>query len=174
VGDFRLVDRKLLEGLRKINESNLFIRGIIPWMGYTQASIDYERDGRYAGKTKYSLGKMINLGLDGITSFSVKPLQFSLKVGLACIATGLGLALFAVVNKILNPEITIRGWPSLLLTVVFFGGVQLFTIGLLGEYVAKIYKETKRRPLYIIRKKLGFETRAEKTPLRRKTGKGAT
>jgi dolichol-phosphate mannosyltransferase len=164
----------VLEELKKISESNLFIRGIIPWMGYTQTSIDYERDGRYAGKTKYSLGKMINLGLDGITSFSIKPLRFSLRVGLVCILTGLGLAIFAVVNKIINPEITIRGWPSLLLTVVFFGGVQLFTIGILGEYIAKIYTEVKKRPLYIIRKKLGFEKHDAQSSLRRKTPKGAS
>jgi len=157
VGDFRLIDRKVIAELKGINESNLFIRGIIPWIGFTQKEVEYERDERYAGSTKYSFIKMLNLGLDGITSFSIKPLRFALRVGLLCISIGLGLAVYAIVNKYFNPGIVIRGWPSLMITVIFFGGVQLFTIGLLGEYIAKIYKETKRRPLYIIREKIGFK-----------------
>ena len=157
VGDFRLIDKKVIKILCDMHESNLFLRGIIPWMGFRQVSIEYDREGRYAGKTKYSLFKMVNLALDGITSFSIKPLRFSLRMGLLSIVIGFGLILYALIVKIINPEVVIRGWPSLLITVIFFGGIQLFTIGLLGEYVAKIYRETKGRPLYIIRDLIGFD-----------------
>jgi len=157
VGDFRLIDRKVVNALHEINESNLFIRGIISWVGFKQSSVEYERDKRFAGKTKYPFFKMMNFAIDGITSFSIKPLRFSLKIGLFSIAIGIGLIIFAVVNKYVHPEIVIRGWPSLLITIIFFGGVQLFTIGLLGEYIGKIYKETKKRPVYVIKEKIGFE-----------------
>lgn len=156
VGDFRLIDKKVIKILCEMNETNLFLRGIIPWMGFRQVSVEYDREARYAGKTKYSLFKMVNLALDGITSFSIKPLRFSLRMGLFSIVIGFGLIVYAIIVKIINPEVVIRGWPSLLITVIFFGGIQLFTIGLLGEYVAKIYRETKRRPVYIIRDMIGF------------------
>ena len=161
VGDFRLIDRKVLAVLREMKEANLFLRGIIPWMGFSQTAVEYDRDARYAGDTKYSLIKMINLALDGITSFSTKPLRLSLQVGFVSILIGLGLILYAVIVKIVDPTVLIRGWPSLLITVVFFGGVQLFTIGILGEYVAKIYRETKSRPIYIIRSMMGFDERSD-------------
>jgi len=156
VGDFRLIDRKILEILAEMSEVNLFLRGLIPWMGFRQVAVEYDRDARYAGKTKYSFFKMINLALDGITSFSIKPLRFSLRLGLVSILIGLCLIVYAIVGKIINPDILIRGWPSLLITVIFFGGIQLFTIGLLGEYVSKIYRETKQRPLYIVKDTYGF------------------
>jgi glycosyltransferase involved in cell wall biosynthesis len=164
VGDFRLIDKKVIKILCELKESNLFLRGVIPWIGFRQISVEYDREARYAGNTKYSFLKMINLALDGITSFSIKPLRFSLRMGLSSIVIGFGLILYAIIVKIINPEVVIRGWPSLLITVIFFGGIQLFTIGLLGEYVAKIYRESKGRPLYIIRDMIGIDELSTRSP----------
>jgi len=161
-GDFKLIDSKVLDVLKEINEYNIYLRGLIAWAGFRQYGIEYVRERRYAGITKYSVRKMFNLAIDGITSFSIKPLRLSLQIGTLSILVGLGLVIYTLVNKYLNPEIILKGWSSLLITIIFFGGVQLFTIGVMGEYIGKIYKETKKRPLYIIKDKIGFKENIEK------------
>ena len=156
-GDFRLMDKKVVMELRKIKERNRFLRGLSSWVGFSQTSIEYKRDQRYAGETKYSLRKMLKFALDGIFSFSQKPLKIALNIGFFSIFLGLLLIIYVFLGKIFFPDITVPGWASLLIAVVFFGGVQLFTIGIIGEYIGRIYDEIKNRPLYIIKKEINFK-----------------
>jgi glycosyltransferase involved in cell wall biosynthesis len=162
VGDFRLIDRKVIDVLKDHSERNIFIRGLIAWIGFRQTFVEYERDRRYAGDTKYPLIRMLNFALDGITSFSIKPLRLSLMTGLVCIFIGVALIIYTLVMKYVYPETVISGWTSLFIAVIFFGGVQLFTMGIVGEYLGKVYKETKHRPLYIVRDAYGFGGDEEK------------
>jgi len=164
VGDFRLIDRKVIDVLKTHSERNIFMRGLISWIGFRQTFVEYERDRRYAGDTKYSLIRMLNFALDGITSFSIKPLRLSLMTGFVCILIGVALVIYTLVMKYVYPETVISGWTSLFIAVIFFGGVQLFTMGIVGEYVGKIYRETKQRPLYIVRGTYGFRGDEEKNP----------
>jgi len=164
VGDFRLIDRKVIDVLKDHSERNIFIRGLIAWIGFRQTFVEYERDRRYAGDTKYPLIRMLNFALDGITSFSIKPLRLSLMTGFVCILIGVALVIYTLVMKYVYPETVISGWTSLFIAVIFFGGVQLFTMGIVGEYVGKIYRETKQRPLYIVRGTYGFRGDEEKNP----------
>ena len=154
-GDFRLIDKKVINVIKSLEEYNVYLRGLVSWTGFKQCAIEYVREKRYGGKSKYSLKKMLNLAFDGITSFSTRPLRLALQLGTFSIFVGLALVIYTLVNKFINPEVIIKGWSSLLITIVFFGGIQLFTIGIIGEYVGKIYKETKKRPLYIIKERLG-------------------
>jgi glycosyltransferase involved in cell wall biosynthesis len=156
-GDFRLIDKKVVQEMKKIKECNRFVRGLTSWVGFKQTGIEYERDERIAGETKYSFRKMIKFGLDGIFSFSHKPLKLSLNVGILSIAIGMAMIVYVFLGKIFFPSTVVPGWSSILIAVVFFGGVQLFTIGIIGEYIARIYDEAKNRPLYIIRKEINFK-----------------
>ena len=156
-GDFRLMDRKVVMEIRKIKERNRFLRGLSSWVGFSQISVEYKRDQRYAGKTKYPFRKMLKFALDGIFSFSQKPLKIALNIGFLSIFFGILMILYVFLGKIFFPDITVPGWASLLIAVVFFGGVQLFTIGIIGEYIGRIYDETKNRPLYITEEEINFE-----------------
>jgi dolichol-phosphate mannosyltransferase len=162
VGDFRLIDKKVINVLKKQKEKNIFIRGLISWIGFKQTFVEYERDKRYAGNTKYPLIKMLNFAFDGITSFSTKPLRMSMLLGLICIIISIGLIIYTLIMKYAYPDMVITGWTSLFIAVIFFGGIQLFTIGVVGEYIGKVYRETKNRPLYIIREKIGFNDTEDK------------
>ncbi len=150
--DFRLVDRKVLENLKLLRERSRFMRGLFNWVGYSQTGVEFEADVRYAGTTKYSLKKMILFALDGITSFSSFPLRISTYFGLAVSTISFLYAAFAVYARLFT-NIALPGWTSILVAVLFLGGVQLITIGLLGEYIGRIYNEVKQRPLYIIVKR---------------------
>ncbi len=156
-GDFRLIDKRVVRELRKIKEKNRFVRGLSSWVGFQQVGIEYEREKRFAGKTKYPLKKMISFALDGILSFSQKPLKIALNIGFISILLGIVMIIYVFIGKIFFPAITMPGWASILIAVVFFGGVQLFTIGIIGEYIGRIYDETKNRPLYIIEDEVNFE-----------------
>jgi len=162
VGDFRLIDKKVINVLKTQNEKNIFIRGLISWIGFRQTFVEYERDKRYAGNTKYPLIKMLNFAFDGITSFSTKPLRMSMLLGFICIIISMGLIIYTLIMKYAYPDMVISGWTSLFIAVIFFGGIQLFTIGVVGEYIGKVYRETKNRPLYIIREKIGFNVTEDK------------
>ena len=153
-GDYRLFDYKVRKELIKLNESNRFIRGLISWIGFKQTSVEYDRDSRYYGSTKYSIRKMVQFGLDGITSFSLKPLKISQTFGIIAIFFGFCLSIYALIEKIFFPENVISGWASIFVTLVFFAGVQLLSIGILGEYIGRIFTEVKKRPLYIIDEKI--------------------
>ena len=140
-GDFRLIDAKAADVLRNMREKDRFLRGMVSWVGFRQVPVEYEREERYAGETKYPLKKMIKLALDGIFSFSYKPLKLSQYLGF-----------FAVISV---PLIFTKG--AIMSAVVFLGGVQLISIGILGEYIARIHEESKGRPLYIIEKEINID-----------------
>jgi polyisoprenyl-phosphate glycosyltransferase len=149
-GDFRLMDRKVVEEMKRLPENNRFVRGLVSWVGFRQTAIEYERDERLAGETKYPLRKMIKLCLDGITSFSIKPLKLSGYLGALVSASGF-LYLIYVIYLALFTDATIRGWPSIIVSMLIFNGFTLLMLGILGEYVGRIYDESKARPLYIVR-----------------------
>lgn len=153
--DFRLLDRKVVEALKQIHERSRFLRGIISWIGYKQEFIEYEAAPRLKGKTKYSLGKMIAFALDGITSFSSFPLRLSTYFGLLVALLSFIYILYAIYIRIFTNQ-AIPGWTSVLVTVLFIGGVQLIFLGIIGEYLSRVYEETKQRPLYLVSKKVGF------------------
>lgn len=155
-GDFRLMDRKVVDALSEIREENRYIRGLISWIGFKQCGIPYDRDSRYAGETKFNLSKMLRFAFDGITSFSDKPLLISSRIGLVITLCSFLTMLWLIITKIMNPHSSIQGWTSMLVVVLFIGGIQLISIGIMGEYVGRIYRETKNRPLYVIANKLGF------------------
>jgi glycosyltransferase involved in cell wall biosynthesis len=149
-GDFRLIDRMVINVLKQIKEENRYYRGLVSWVGFSQIGVSYERDKRYAGVSTFSLKKYANFALNGLTSFTEKPLYFSSLVGLFITIISFLLALFLVISKILDPNLSIQGWTSLTVIFLFFGGIQLLSIGVLGIYISKIYREVKGRPLYIV------------------------
>ncbi len=150
-GDFRLMDRQVVDHLNAMPEKARFIRGMVSWIGFNQTSITYERAARFAGESKYPLTKMIKFGIDGILSFSVKPLKLSIMLGFVCSGIALLMLLYSVYVRLMTDH-WVSGWTSILVSILFMGGVQLISIGILGEYVARIYNESKNRPAYIIKK----------------------
>ena len=164
-GDFRLMDRAVVEALKSIREENRYIRGLISWIGFSQYGIPYERDSRYAGETKFNLKKMLRFAFDGITSFSDKPLRLSSKLGMLTTVVSFATMIWLIVSKLLHPQETIQGWTSLLVVVLFLGGVQLISVGVLGEYIGRIYRETKERPLYIVAGRYGFGASTSGAPV---------
>ena len=155
-GDFRLMSRPVVEVLRQMPERHRFIRGMVSWVGFRQTALHYERPERFAGATKYPLRKMLGFATDGILSFSTRPLQLSIALGL--VAAGLALLgiIYALFMRIFT-SIWVEGWTALMLAVLFMGGVQLLCLGILGEYVGRIYSEVKRRPLYVVAERAGFD-----------------
>ena len=148
--DFRLMSKRAVEQYSKYEESNLFIRGIVPLIGYESDSVYYDRKERFAGESKYPLNKMINFALDGITSFSVQPLRLITTFGFVVMLLSVIAAVYALVSFLCGSAVA--GWTSLLISLWFIGGAILLSIGIIGEYIGKIYRETKRRPRYHIEK----------------------
>jgi Glycosyltransferases involved in cell wall biogenesis len=149
--DYRLMSKKALDGLAQYKEVNLFLRGIVPLIGYRYSSVYYERTERIAGKSHYPLRKMLSFAFDGITSLSVKPLRMISVLGfLTCMASLLGI-IITVIQKICG--VTVSGWSSMICILLLLGGIQLLSLGVIGEYIGKIYRETKGRPHYIISEK---------------------
>lgn len=146
--DYRLLSKRFLEHLAEFKEVNLFLRGIVPLIGFKSAKVYYDRRERFAGESKYPLKKMISFAFEGITSFSVKPLRFVMVLGFILFIISILAGGYAFVSKLMNR--TVSGWTSLMLSLWFIGGVQLMSLGLIGEYIGKIYKEVKKRPRYII------------------------
>lgn len=149
--DFRLLSRRVVEHLRNCNESNLLLRGLIPQLGFRSASVYYSRQSRFAGKTKYSITKMLSLAVTGITSFSEIPLKIITVLGMLVSLFSFGLAIWAFVVKLLL-KAAIPGWASIVIPIYFLGGIQLLCLGVIGQYLAKIYAETKARPRFIVEK----------------------
>jgi dolichol-phosphate mannosyltransferase len=148
-GDFRLIDRKVVDYLKLMPEQNKFLRGQIAWLGFNQTHVVFNRDKRKYGKTGYSFNKMLHFAMDGITSFSDKPLMFVTKLGFSISFISFIIILYAICSYyILNRTIT--GWTSLIISSMFIGGVQLISIGIIGEYVSRINKNVLKRPLYIV------------------------
>lgn len=150
--DFRLMSKRAVEGLSEFRERNLFLRGIVPTIGYKTDCVYYERKERMAGESKYPLKKMISFAFDGITSFSTKPMTFIMELGIAMIVFCFIMAIYSLVRHFQGNVVT--GWTSLWLAMWFIGGVITFSIGLVGEYIGKIYLEVKDRPRYIVEKEL--------------------
>jgi glycosyltransferase involved in cell wall biosynthesis len=148
-GDFRLMSRRVVLTLRALREVNPFVRGMVAWVGFRQTTIEYSRKARFAGETHYPLRKMIRFALDGITSFSAVPLRVAIWLGLAAGVAGVGVAGWAVYERLVN-KLVVPGWATIMIAVSLASSVQLLMIGVLGEYVGRIYEELKRRPLYIV------------------------
>ena len=148
-GDFRLMDRCVVDQLKNLPERSRFLRGLVCWVGFKKIGVQYDRAERTAGKSKYPLKKMLHLAFDGITGFSSAPLKVSFYMGLFATIVGFGVFVWSILEKILSPATTVPGWASLMTAIVFFAGVQLMSIGILGEYIGRIYDEVKQRPLYI-------------------------
>ncbi len=157
--DYRLMSRRTLEELEKFREVNLFLRGIVPLLGFPSAKVYYDRKERFAGESKYPLKKMLGFALDGITSFSVTPIRFVTLTGFVLFALSFVATVYAMISKLLGT--TVSGWTSLILSLWFIGGVQLLALGLIGEYIGKIYKEVKHRPLYTIEKEVMASSQIE-------------
>lgn len=150
--DFRLMSFRALKTLSKFNETNLFLRGIVPTMGFTSTTVSYERKKRFAGKSKYPLRKMISFMFEGLTSFSIKPIRLILVIGLAVSLISLLMLAWIIVQYHRNK--IVEGWSSIMVSIWFLGGLLIFSIGLIGEYIAKLYSESKHRPRFFIEEKL--------------------
>jgi glycosyltransferase involved in cell wall biosynthesis len=162
-GDFRLLDRRALDALLAMGERNRFLRGMTVWVGYTQAAVPYRRDPRYAGETKYTLPKMVRFSLDAIFSFSHRPLQLATLLGFLISTLAFVAIPVVAVLRILGSYLP--GFGSVTIAVLLLGGIQLIAIGIIGEYVGRIYDEVKGRPLYLVRARRNF-AEAEATPQR--------
>ncbi|MDN3955573.1 glycosyltransferase family 2 protein [Sporolactobacillus laevolacticus] len=154
-GDFRLIDRRVCEEMKRIPEKNRFIRGLVSWVGFKQTAIEYIRDERFAGETKYPLKKMLKLSVDGLTSFSYKPLKLATYGGALLSIAGFAYMIIALALKLFTSS-TVPGWTSLIVIQLLFSGFTLFILGVIGEYIGRIYDETKDRPLYIVKEAKGF------------------
>lgn len=148
-GDFRLLDRRALDALNAMRERHRFLRGMTVWVGYTQTAVSYERDRRYAGKTKYTLAKMVRFSLDAIFSFSHRPLQLATLLGFVISALAFIAIPVVITLRLLNSYLP--GFSTVTIAVLLLGGIQLIAIGIMGEYVGRIYDEVKRRPLYLVK-----------------------
>lgn len=155
-GDFRLIDRRVLKELVSMRERDRFVRGMISWIGFKQGEVRYIRQERLAGETKYPLRKMLIFAIDGILSFSKVPLQLASILGFLSSVISFFYMVYGMVIKIFFPYLAIPGWASIFSAVLFLGGVQLIGLGILGEYIGRIYEEIKQRPLYIIDEEINF------------------
>ncbi|MBC8029286.1 MAG: glycosyltransferase family 2 protein [Pyrinomonadaceae bacterium] len=156
VGDFRLIDRRVVDVLLAMPERDRFLRGMISWVGFKQVAVIYDRAARHAGETKYSLIKMLRFAVDSVISFSFAPLRLAIWVGFAAIAAAVVGIVYALVIRFYTTT-WVRGWASIFTAVLFLGGIQLITLGIVGEYVGRIYAEVKLRPLYVVGERLGFD-----------------
>ena len=154
-GDFRLVDRTVVDALKQVRELHRFMRGLTSWVGFSQTAVHYARAARHAGKTKYPVLKSLRLAIDAVTSFSGTPLRWITGGGFVVSAIGLLLALRIVLSKVFDPGTTVPGWASLSVIVLLLGGIQLVCIGLVGQYVSRVFEEAKKRPLYFIKERIG-------------------
>jgi dolichol-phosphate mannosyltransferase len=156
VGEFRLIDRKVAEALKKFREKNRYVRGLISWLGFRQTEVEYIRDERAAGETKYTTAKMIKLSLDAITSFTYAPLKLAMYFGF--FISGISfIYLLVVLYQGLFTKSTVAGWASITAINLFFNGIVLIILGIYGEYIGRIYEEAKDRPLYIVSESVGFK-----------------
>ena len=155
-GDFRLMSKKVVNALKVMPERDRFIRGMVSWIGFKQISLPYRRETRFAGSSKYPLRKMLSFSIDGLVSFSAKPLDFSILFGIfSALMAVLGI-FYAIVLRVFT-NIWVEGWTALMIAVLFIGGVQLLCLGIVGKYIGRIYREIKGRPLYFVEEYIGFE-----------------
>ena len=149
-GDYRLMDRKVVEAMRRLRESHRFLRGLVSWTGYRQIAVPYDRKPRFTGETHYPVRKMLLFSLDAFTSFSILPLRLLSFLGLFIVVMAILFSLYVLVVKIFDPSFFLAGFPTIVLLITFFGGIQLLSLGVIGEYIGRIYEEIKRRPLYFV------------------------
>lgn len=159
-GDFRLVDRVVVQVIRSVRERNRYMRGLIIWTGFSQCGVTYEREQRHEGVSKYTFSKMVKLAFDGLTSFTEKPLYLAGYLGLFIVLLAIANIIYMIYQHSLHPETVVPGWTSLLIVILFLGGTQLIFLSLLGLYIGRIYIETKQRPLYILQHRTGFQNDA--------------
>jgi dolichol-phosphate mannosyltransferase len=155
VGDFRLMSGRAAAHLRQLREQDRFVRGLVSWIGFKQAEVSYHRDRRHAGETKYPYRKMIRFALDGITSFSTVPLKIATWIGYAASILAFMYLASVFVQKLLG--YTVEGWATIMVALLFLGGTQLICLGIIGEYIGRIFNESKRRPLYIVESTIGLD-----------------
>lgn len=153
-GDFRLIDKTVIEAYKSFSENPKYIRGLISWMGFEQKAFEYKRESRVAGITKYTLKKMFRLALTGILSFSIKPLRISLYFGMISILIAIAFSLRVFYLYLFSPMELVKGWASTIIIILFMGGVQLISLSVMSEYLANLFNEVKKRPEYIIKKRL--------------------
>jgi glycosyltransferase involved in cell wall biosynthesis len=155
-GDFRLLDRKVVDVIRRMPERNRFMKGLFAWSGFRQAAVEYDRSEREQGQTKFNYWKLWTLAIDGITSASTVPLRIWSYLGGLIALVGLLFALWIVIRTVLY-GVDVRGYPSLMVAILFFGGLQLLSLGILGEYVGRVLIEVKQRPIYVVRERIGID-----------------
>ncbi|HLP04533.1 MAG TPA: glycosyltransferase family 2 protein [Paludibacter sp.] len=155
-GDFRLIDRQVIDEFVKFREKGKYIRGIISWIGFKQVPFVYKREARFAGETKYPLKKMLHFASTAMLYFSKKPLRLATNLGFITVLIGIIYALWTLIGKIFGFTHALTGWSSIIILIIFFGGVQLLTVGVLGQYIGILFDEIKDRPEYIISKKDNF------------------
>ncbi|MEM9145487.1 MAG: glycosyltransferase family 2 protein [Pseudomonadota bacterium] len=165
VGDFRLVNRRVLDAFLAMPERTRFVRGMFAWLGHRQIGLDYVRQPREAGETKYPLAKMVRFAGDALTGFSIAPLRLATLLAYVSLAVAAGLA-FYVLSAHLAGQ-TLQGWTSILLAIAFFSGIQLLTLGIIGEYLGRLYVESKERPLFLVAETIGGETPARANTIER-------
>jgi len=154
-GDFRLISRPVVDTLRAMPERNRFVRGMVSWVGFKQTALPYKRAERVAGESKYPINKMLRFATDGILSFSTKPLYLSVVMGMGCALLALLGIVYALFLRLFT-NVWVEGWTALMIAVLFIGGVQLMSVGILGAYVGRIFNEIKNRPLYVVQEYVGF------------------
>jgi glycosyltransferase involved in cell wall biosynthesis len=156
-GDFRLMDRKVVEELKRMREKNRYIRGMVSWVGFRQTEVEYVRQKRYAGETKYPFRKLVKLAADGILSFSQFPLKISLAIGYFCSLVSLFFILYGLISQYASGKPSLSGWMFGILILLFLGGIQLITIGFLGQYIGRICEQTNERPIYVTEEEINFD-----------------
>ena len=160
-GDFRLVDKSIIREFNQMHEKGKYIRGLVSWIGFKQVPFYYEREARFAGQTKYPFSKMIKLATTSLLYFSTKPLKLATALGFISVAISLILAVWSILGKVMGYTHANSGWTSLFVLIIFFGGVQLLTIGIVGAYIGNLFDEIKNRPEYIIDKKVNFDSKED-------------
>ncbi len=156
VGDFRLLDQEVVEFLNNLPEHSRFLRGLVAWGNYPTEYVYFKREKRNAGQTNYTFSKMLNFAFDGITSFSIKPLRIASYLGFMTATLGFLGIVYELIRKVLHPQLYVIGWTGLFVSIMFIGGIQLITIGIIGEYVGKIYQEIQKRPRYLIKERVNL------------------
>lgn len=155
-GDFRLISRRAVDVIKRLPEYNRYVRGLCAWVGFRQAKVHYERPARHAGESKYPLFKLVKLGLDGVTGFSRAPLQFVLALGISMSTAALLCGVIALFLRLFKPGV-IEGWASTVIILSFLGGVQLFALGIIADYIGRIHEEVKMRPIYVVGGLVGID-----------------
>lgn len=161
-GDFRLMNRRVVDAILRMPERNRFLRGMVSWVGYRQTGVYYKRQARFAGETKFTVRKMTRFAVDAITSFSYFPLQLATYIGFASAIISAAAILVVIFLRLFGPETPLLGQATTLVAVLFLGGVQLISLGIIGEYLGRIYDEVKGRPLYLVSEKWGFDDEEER------------